>query len=120
MGLFFTPPAVACVAYLAITEGRPDFLAQGLFGYAVFQALVGASLAPWLLKQKFATGYWAYTFGLSALPLAALRLVERGQEGPAAFLALPLLVASTLAIAAIFVGTAVLLVRHWLGKPASV
>ena len=117
MGLFFTPPSVACVAYLAITEGPPDLFAQSLFGYALFQAAVGVSLAPWLLKQKFATGYWAYTFGLSALPLAALRLVERGQEGPAAILALPLLGASTLAIAAIFVGTFVLLARHWLRKP---
>jgi tellurite resistance protein len=118
MGLFFTPPSVACVAYLAITDGPPDLFAQGLFGYALFHAAVGLFSAPWLLKQKFATGYWAYTFGLSALPLAALRLVERGQEGPAAVLALPLLGASTLAIAAIFIGTGMVLARHWLGKPA--
>jgi tellurite resistance protein len=118
LGLYFTPPAVACVAYLAITDGPPDLFAQGLFGYAVCHAAVGLSLVPWLLKQPFATSYWAYTFGLSALPLAALRLVERGQAGPAAFLALPLLIASTAAIATIFAGTFLLLARHWRTKPA--
>jgi tellurite resistance protein len=119
MGLYFTPPGVACVAYLAITDGPPDIFAQGLFGYALLHAAAALWLAPWLLKQKFSTPYWAYTFGLSALPMAALRLAERGQTGPAAVLALPLLCASTLAIGAILIGTLVLLARHLLGRPAA-
>ena len=111
MGLHFTPPAVACVAYLGVTDGPPDLLAQALFGYALLHAAVGVRLLPWLRRQPFAAPYWAYTFGLSALPLAALRLAERGLAGPAALLALPLLLASTAAIAAIAAGTLRLLVR---------
>ncbi len=118
MGLYFTPPSVACVAYLAITQGRPDIFAQGLFGYALFHACVGLVCAPWLLKQKFSIGYWAYTFGLSALPLAALRLVERGQGGPVAIMAAPLLAVSTLAIGAILAGTGVLLARYIFRRPS--
>lgn len=105
MGLHFTPPAVACVAYLSVTNGPPDVAAQALFGYALLHAAVGLRLLPWLREQVFGPGYWAYTFGISALPLAALRLTERGQTGPAASLALPLLLAATVAIGAIAAAT---------------
>ncbi|WP_449411793.1 SLAC1 family transporter [Methylobacterium komagatae] len=82
LGLHLAPPALACVAYLAVTEGPPDRLAQILFGYALLHALVMVRLVPWLRQQPFSPAAWAYTFGVSALPLAALRLTERGLEGP--------------------------------------
>ena len=119
MGLHFTPPAVACVAYLSVTDGPPDVAAQALFGYALLHAAIGLRLLPWLREQPFGAGYWACTFGLSALPLAALRLVERGQTGPAAVLALPLLLASSAAIAAIGVGTVRLLMQGRLILPSA-
>lgn len=111
MGLHFTPPAVACVAYLSVTDGPPGLAGQALFGYALLHAAVGLRLLPWLREQAFGPGYWAYTFGISALPLAALRLTERGQTGPAASLALPLLLAATVAIGAIAAATIRLLVQ---------
>src|SRR5215207_10010623 len=89
LGIHLAPPAVAAVAYLAVTDGPPDRMAQMLFGYALLQALVILRLAPWLREQAFGPVAWAYTFGVSALPLAALRFVERGQAGPIAALALP-------------------------------
>ncbi|MBD0272322.1 MAG: hypothetical protein ICV73_10375 [Acetobacteraceae bacterium] len=119
MGLHFTPPAVACVAYLSVTDGPPGLAAQALFGYALLHAAVGLRLLPWLREQPFGAAYWAYTFGLSALPLAALRLVERGQSGPAAVLALPLLVASSAAIAVIAAGTVRLLIQGRLIPPSA-
>ena len=73
-------------------------LAQAMFGYALLQCLIVARLAPWLRQQPFSTAAWAYTFGIAALPLAALRFVERGQTGPIADLALPLFVAANLII----------------------
>ncbi|MGO4526621.1 dicarboxylate transporter/tellurite-resistance protein TehA [Microvirga sp. 2MCAF35] len=98
MGLHLATPAVGSVAYLAVTEGPPDRFVQMLFGYALLQALVMLRLVPWLRQQPFSPAAWAYTFGISALPLAALRLVERGQTGPIAFLATPLFIVANLII----------------------
>ncbi|WP_280952916.1 dicarboxylate transporter/tellurite-resistance protein TehA [Methylobacterium sp. B4] len=111
LGLHLAPPAVACVAYLAVTDGPPDRLAQILFGYALLHALVMVRLVPWLRKQSFSPAAWAYTFGVSALPLAALRLTERGLDGPSASLAVPLFAAANLIIGWIAARTFVLLLR---------
>lgn len=111
LGLHLAPPAVACIAYLAVTDGPPDRLAQILFGYALFQALVIMRLVPWLRQQPFSPAAWAYTFGVSALPLAALRLTERGLEGPIGSLASPLFVFANVIIGWIALRTIVLLLR---------
>lgn len=111
LGLHLAPPAVACVAYLAVTDGLPDRLAQILFGYALLHALITMRLVPWLRQQPFSPAAWAYTFGVSALPLAALRLTERGLDGPSAFLAIPLFAAANLIIGWIALRTLSLLLR---------
>lgn len=111
LGLHLAPPAVACVAYLAVTDGPPDRLAQILFGYALLHALVMVRLLSWLRQQPFSPAAWAYTFGVSALPLAALRLTERGLEGPSASLAVPLFAAANLIISWIALRTLSLLLR---------
>jgi tellurite resistance protein len=98
MGLHLATPAVGSVAYLAVTDGPPDRFVQMLFGYALLQALVMVRLVPWLRQQPFSPAAWAYTFGVSALPLAALRFVERGQTGPISFLAIPLFIGANLII----------------------
>ncbi|MHC2086487.1 dicarboxylate transporter/tellurite-resistance protein TehA [Methylobacterium sp. CM6244] len=111
LGLHLAPPSVACVAYLAVTDGMPDRLAQILFGYALFQALVMVRLVPWLRMQPFSPAAWAYTFGVSALPLAALRLTERGLEGPNVSIAIPLFVAANLFIGWTTLRTVVLMLQ---------
>lgn len=111
LGLHLAPPAVACVAALAVTDGPPDSLAQILFGYALLHALVMLRLVPWLRTQPFSPAAWAYTFGVSALPLAALRLTERGLAGPSAALAVPIFLAANLIIGWIALRTLVLLLR---------
>jgi len=98
MGIHLAPPAVGSVAYLTVTSGPPDHLAHMLFGYALFQALVMLRLIPWLREQPFSLAAWAYSFGVSALPLAALRFVERGETGIIANLALPIFAISNLII----------------------
>lgn len=111
LGIHLAPPAVACMSYLSVTAGLPDRLAQMLFGYALLQSAIMTRLLPWLREQPFGAGYWAYTFGISALPLAALRFIERGDTGPVATLALPLFAAANLIIGAILLGTVVLLLK---------
>jgi tellurite resistance protein len=90
LGIHLTPAAIASVAYLAMTEGTPDLFSQMLFGYAMLQAFVTLRIVPWLREQSFALGAWAYTFGISALSLSAIRFGLRGQSGTIATLALPL------------------------------
>ena len=79
-----------------------------LFGYALLQGLVMLRLVPWLRGQAFSHRSWAYTFGIAALPLAALRFVELGQTGPIAALALPLFVGANLAVGWIALRTVLL------------
>jgi len=81
-----------------VTNGPPDHLAYMLFGYALFQALVMLRLIPWLREQPFSLAAWAYSFGVSALPLAAFRFVERGDTGIISKLALPIFIISNLII----------------------
>ncbi|MCA0405365.1 MAG: dicarboxylate transporter/tellurite-resistance protein TehA [Proteobacteria bacterium] len=98
MGLHLATPVVGSAAYLAVSDGPPDRFVQMLFGYAMLQTLVMLRLVPWLREQAFTPAAWAYTFGISAMPVAALRFVERGQHGPIAMLSLPLFVVANVII----------------------
>ena len=82
LGIQLAPPTVGCAAYLSITSGPPDVVAQMLLGYGVFQALLLLRLLPWIVRQPFAPSYWAFTSGLSAIATSLLRFVERGVPGP--------------------------------------
>jgi tellurite resistance protein len=117
LGIQLAPPAVGLVAYLSITDGDPGLLAQMLFGYALLQSLILLRLLPWIREQKFAPSYWAFTFGISALSLGALRLIERGAISPAAELAPILFVVANLVIGGIAVGSIVLLMHGQLLQP---
>ncbi|WP_082145219.1 dicarboxylate transporter/tellurite-resistance protein TehA [Microvirga massiliensis] len=117
MGLHLATPAVGCVAYLSVTDGPPDRFVQMLFGYALLQALIMLRLVPWLREQAFSPAAWAYTFGVSALPLAALSFIERGQAGPIDGLALPLFIGANLIIGWITVRTLALAFAGQLVRP---
>jgi tellurite resistance protein len=47
-------PIVGRGAYLGITSGPPDLFAQGLTGYALFQALLLIRLIPRIARQPLA------------------------------------------------------------------
>lgn len=82
MGVQLAPPVVGGVAYLNLTSGAPDLGAHILFGYGLFQAAVLLRLWPWLRLPSFSPGYWAFSFGATALPTVAIRMVQRGDSGP--------------------------------------
>lgn len=105
LGIYYAPPANACLAYLALSDGPPGLFATMMFGYALYLSAVFVRLLPWLLRQPFSLNYWAYSFGLSSLPLAALHFVERGQTGIVAHLALPLFAISNCLIGAMLIAT---------------
>jgi tellurite resistance protein len=94
IGIQLAPPVVGGVSYLALTSGVPDVFAWILLGYGVYQALLLARLLPWIREQAFAPGYWAFSFGVAALPTLAMRMVERGATGLIATLAPVLFIAA--------------------------
>ena len=111
LGIQLAPPAVGAVAYLSVTSGPPDLVVQAMVGYGLLQALLLIRLWRWIRKQPFSPSYWAFTFGVSALALAVMRMVERGLTGPVQWLALPLFVFANLFIGWVAIGTVSLLVR---------
>jgi tellurite resistance protein len=117
LGIQLAPPAVGCVAYLAITSGAPDLVSQAMLGYALFQALVLLRLLPWIARQPFIAGYWAFTFGASALAAACIQFVRRGGTGPLALAAPYLFAAANLVIGIIALRTLLLLLRGQLVLP---
>ena len=74
-------------------------------GYGLLQGLILIRLLPWILEQPFAASYWAFTFGATALPLACLRMVERGDNGPLSVLAASLFAIANAVILGIGFGT---------------
>lgn len=87
IGIQLAPPTVGALAYLNLTSGRPGILVHALLGYGLLQAIVLIRLLPWVRAQPFSAGYWGFTFGVTALAAAPLRLVEQGDVGPLATLA---------------------------------
>lgn len=109
LGIQLAPPAVGAVAYLAVTTGTPSLFANVLIGYALLQGLILLRIMPWIGKQPFAASYWGFSFGVTALATAPLRMIERGDIGPVATLAPWLFVFANLVIGVLSIGTFYLL-----------
>jgi tellurite resistance protein len=111
LGIQLAPPVVGGVTYLSLSSGAPDLLALVLLGYGLYQALLLLRLLPWIRQQAFVPAYWAFSFGVAALPTMALRMVERGATGPVEWAAPVLFIAANAIIAILAVKTLGLLVR---------
>jgi len=105
LGIQLAPPTVGAVAYLSVNGGIPDLVAHALVGYGLMQAVLLLRLLPWVMKHPFSPSYWGFTFGISALAAAPLRMVDSGATGAIAFLAPYLFVAANVAIGLIALGT---------------
>jgi tellurite resistance protein len=84
LGIQLAPAPVGAVAYLSVTQGPPG---------------------------GFTPSYWAFTFGITALATAPLKLLARGDSGAIADLAGILFGAANLAVAAVMIGTVLLAMR---------
>jgi tellurite resistance protein len=105
LGIQLAPPTVGAVAYLSVNGGAPDLLAHALVGYGLMQALLLLRLLPWIMQQPFSASYWGFTFGVTALATAPLRMVGDGDTGAIAFLAPYLFVIANFVIGLISLGT---------------
>ena len=78
MGIYSAPPVVALVAYQVLAgAGASPAMTCALAGYALFVFCGLAFASPWLARQDFAPGYWAYTFGLATLAQGLMLMAER-------------------------------------------
>ena len=111
LGIQLAPAPVGAVAYLSVTQGPPDVFAHALIGYGVLQSLILLRLLPWIGAGGFTPSYWAFTFGITALAMAPLKLLARGDSGAIADLAGILFGAANLAVAAVMIGTVLLAMR---------
>lgn len=110
LGIQAAPAAVTLLAYSSVTSGPPDLIAHGLLGYAIVQALIAVRLLPWV-RQPFTPGYWAYTFGATAIASATLRYAERGGDWMFTALAPVLFVMANVLVVGLFGFTVVAALR---------
>lgn len=111
LGLQFAPPAIGAVAYLNVGSGAPDLVAHALLGYALLQAALFVRNVRWIAAGGVGLGFWSVSFGVAALPTAALRLVSHGDAGAVTALAAPLFALGNLVIAGLVVRTTFLAAR---------
>lgn len=91
LGIQFAPPVVCAMAWLMLAPGSNDHWLLMLWGYGLFQLLLGIRLGAWLGEQPFAPSYWAYTFGIASATVCGLKLALSGIPA-AQILAIPVFI----------------------------
>ncbi len=119
IGIQFAPPVVCAMAWLILSPEGQDHWLLRLWGYGLFQLLLGLRLGAWLGAQSFNPAYWAYTFGIATATISGLKLAYAGVHA-AQVLAGPIFIAANLFIGYLTIRTfalfAVWLLRYSL-KP---
>lgn len=75
MVMFLAPPSVAFLALVAL-EGKVDWPALALFGYAAFLAAVFITILPRFLRTPFALSWWSYIFPGAMFTVSLFTLVR--------------------------------------------
>ena len=77
LAIELAPPAVAGLAYFALTGGATNLIARAMGGYLVLMALVQLRLLPVYARLRFTPGFWAFTFSYAAAATDALQWISR-------------------------------------------
>jgi tellurite resistance protein len=114
------PPAVAGVAYYAISGGAADPVAYVLAGYALLMTLVQLRFLRIYARLRFGPGFWAFTFSYSAVATDALLWIARDRGAGATAIAVVVLACITIFILSIAARTVVAIVHHQFLPPSQV
>lgn len=116
-GIALAPPTVGTVAWLSLNGGMPDMVAYAMLGYGLLLALILLRMLPWIMQQPFSASYWGFTFGITALGGAPLRMILHGDTGAIAQLAPYLFVGANIGVGLIALATLRLIVQGRLLPP---
>ncbi|GAA2325788.1 hypothetical protein [Dactylosporangium salmoneum] len=70
------PPALAGLAYLAVTHGTVDAVAYALGGYTLLAVIVQLRLLGLYRKLSFSLGFWAFAFPYAAVATFTLHWID--------------------------------------------
>jgi tellurite resistance protein len=112
-----TPPAIAGVAYFALTGVTIDFTAAALGGYAALMALAQLRFVPLYARLRFSAGLWSFTFAYAAGATDALLWLTATRPPGATAYAVVVIVLITALIGGIAARTVVAVVRGQLLAP---
>jgi tellurite resistance protein len=105
------PPALAGVAYFALTGPVVGFVARVLGGYVVLMALVQLRLIPGYARLRFSPGFWAFTFSFAAVGVDALLWIAITRPAGASGYAIAVVILVTVLLVAIAIRTIIALAR---------
>jgi len=111
LGIQLAPPTVGAAAYVSVTSGPPDTLILAMIGYGIFQILLLVRLSRWIFAAGFAASAWSFSFGLTALSTALVKLADRGAMDPITALAPVVFVLVSAVLAALVLRTLWLVIR---------
>ena len=116
IGIQFAPPVVCLMAALNLTQDllSSPFLLM-LWGYGLYQLMIGIRLHRWLGEQAFSPAYWSYTFGIAATTVSTLKLALAGNQ-PAMMLSMPIFILANLFIGVLALRSGKLFVKAKLTK----
>lgn len=103
--ILLAPPAIGFLSYVALIGGGLDGFARILISTAAFLFLVLASMGRRFLALPFAVSWWAFTFPLDALSLAALQYVHQRPSALVTVGAIAVLVLTSLVVGAVLIRT---------------
>ncbi|GAA4244835.1 SLAC1 family transporter [Dactylosporangium darangshiense] len=106
------PPALAGLAYLAITHGKVDAVAFGLAGYTLLAALIQLRLVGVYRHLHFTSGFWAFAFPYAAVATFTLHWVVYAHPPGYRIWAWVVILAITAFVAALAAETTAALARH--------
>jgi tellurite resistance protein len=109
--ILIAPPALIFSAYYSLNGGQLDAFAHGLFFAGLFFTILVLLLPRLFLGLPFAVSWWAYTFPLDAMTVAALAYHAKIGQPASAAIAAVLLALTTGIVAVVAARTALALRR---------
>ncbi|WP_440995526.1 SLAC1 anion channel family protein [Arhodomonas sp. SL1] len=110
--ILVAPPAVGFLSYLRLTGGEPDGFARILFHAGLFLVLLLLTQYRRFTRLQFFLSWWAYSFPLAAMTVAAFTMYASVGTAWLAVIAGALLVLVTGVVAVLVGRTVVAVARH--------